>query len=418
MRVLISTDTYPPDLSGSSFFTHRLATGLAARGHDVHVVCASDTGPRKEVRDDDVWLHRLASVPLLIHPTVRFVPPLGVPRALRRLVAEVEPDVLHTQDHFTIGRAAMAAARRRGIPVVATNHFMPDNLLPYLPRRLHATIVRIAWSDFRRVYGLADHVTTPTRAAADLVAKWGFRLGVEPVSCGVDFGRFHPFEQPKVVARKELHLPDVPTVAFVGRLDAEKHLDEVIRALTHVQAQFVLAGSGVRRAELEALAERTGVRGRVHFLGYVPDEQLPLVYAAADVFVMPGTAELQSIATLEAMASGLPVVAADAVALPHLVSPGENGFLFTPGDVAELAGALSRILDSDQDRHRMGAASHEIATWHDAARTVARFEEIYDSVRACPDTTTDRRQATPPPHLHRPRSRRAPWPSRSSRAAG
>ena len=382
MRVLISTDTYPPDLSGSSYFTHRLAAGLAARGHEVHVVCASDSGPRKDVLEDGVLLHRLASRPLLIHPTVRFVPPVGVARALRRLVAEIEPDILHTQDHFTIGRAAMAAARQHGIPVIATNHFMPDNLLPYVPRWLHAVLVRIAWSDFRRIYARADRVTAPTRTAADLVARWGFERDVEPVSCGVDFDRFHPFDQPKVMARKEFDLPDEPTIAFVGRLDAEKHLDEVIRALPLLRAQFVLAGRGVRRAELETLATVVGVRDRVHFLGYVPDTQLPLVYAAADVFVMPGTAELQSIATLEAMASGLPIVAADAVALPHLVVPGENGFLFAPGDIGDLAGALGRILDSDQDRRRMGAASHALATLHDASRTIARFEEIYDTARS------------------------------------
>ncbi|NKQ56262.1 glycosyltransferase family 4 protein [Amycolatopsis sp. K13G38] len=380
MRILISTDTYPPDLSGSSFFTYRLATGLAELGHDVHVVCASDSGPRKDVPEDGVRMHRLRSVPLVIHPTVRFVPPVGVPRALRGLVAELMPDVLHTQDHFTIGRAAMAAARRHGIPVVATNHFMPDNLLPYLPGWLHRPVKSVAWHDFRRIYARADHLTTPTQAAADLLARYGFGRYVEPVSCGVDFGRFHPSERPKVVARKEFHLPDVPTIAFVGRLDAEKRLDEVIRALPGVPAQFVLAGRGVRRFELERLAHRTGVADRVFFLGYVPDAQLPLVYAAADVFVMPGIAELQSIATLEAMASGLPVVAADAVALPHLVRPGENGFLFTSGDVDGLAAALNRVLSSEHERARMAEASHAMARSHDATRTVTRFEEIYRGV--------------------------------------
>ncbi|WP_408640289.1 glycosyltransferase [Saccharomonospora saliphila] len=165
MRVLIATDTYPPDVSGSSFFAHRLATGLARRGHDVHVVCASDTGPRRDVREEGVLLHRLRSIPLVIHPSVRFVPPPGVPRILRRLVPAVAPDVLHTQDHFTLGRAAVRAATRLGVPVVATHHFMPDNLLPYLPARLHAPVARLAWRDCLRVYDHADHVastTTPT----------------------------------------------------------------------------------------------------------------------------------------------------------------------------------------------------------------------------------------------------------------
>ncbi|PXY22597.1 glycosyltransferase [Prauserella muralis] len=390
MRVLIATDTYPPDLSGSSFFADRLARGLAARGLDVHVVCASDTGPRTDVVRDGVALHRLRSVPLLIHPTVRFVPPPGVHGVLRRLVARVRPDVLHTQDHFTIGRAAVAAAVRSGIPVVATNHFMPDNLLPYLPRWLHAAVSWLAWRDFHRIYRHADHLTTPTRVAADLVARTGFEREVEPVSCGVDLSRFRTpaasATDPRMWARKELELPDLPTIAFVGRLDAEKRLDELIRALARitarVRAQLVLAGRGTRRAELERLACAEGVREHVHFLGFVPDEQLPAVYAAADVFAMPGVAELQSIATLEAMASGLPVVAADAVALPHLVSPGENGFLFTSGDVAGLAAVLTRILTSPELRDRMGAVSLAMASRHDQDRTLERFEEIYAAVSA------------------------------------
>ncbi|PXY17718.1 hypothetical protein BAY59_33645 [Prauserella coralliicola] len=130
------------------------------------------------------------------------------------------------------------------------------------------------------------------------------------------------------------------------------------------------------------------MREHVHFLGFVPDEQLPTVYAAADVFTMPGVAELQSIATLEAMASGLPVVAANAVALLQLVIPGENGFLFTSGDIAGLADALRRILISDELRVSMGAASRGIADTHDENRTLSRFEEIYRQVvtrsRICP----------------------------------
>ncbi|MGW9306893.1 glycosyltransferase [Saccharomonospora azurea] len=383
MRVLIATDTYPPDVSGSSFFASRLATGLAARGHDVHVVCASETGPRKIVRESQVCLHRLRSLPLVVHPRVRFVPPPGVPAVVRRLVGWVRPDVLHTQDHFTIGRAAVRAARRARIPIVATNHFMPDNLLPYLPRRLHRPVSDVAWRDFRRVYDHAHHVTTPTRTAAELLAANGFEGVVEPVSCGVDTTRFSPSPDPPAVHRRALGLPDAPTVVYVGRLDEEKRLDELIRALARLpagDAQLVLVGTGTRRGELERLAARERVAHRVRFLGFVPDDQLPSVYRAADVFAIPGVAELQSIATLEAMASGLPVVAANAVALPHLVLPGENGYLVEPGDVSGLAAALAAVLHSPDRRRSMGDSSRTIAVSHDDQRTWARFEEIYRAV--------------------------------------
>lgn len=105
---------------------------------------------------------------------------------------------------------------------------------------------------------------------------------------------------------------------------------------------------------------------------------MPQAFAAADVFAMPGVAELQSIATLEAMASGLPVVAADAMALPHLVDG--NGYLFQPGEVTVLAGHLTRILTDDALRERLGRVSREIALTHDHQTSLARFEQIYDEV--------------------------------------
>ncbi|SDL65290.1 Glycosyltransferase involved in cell wall bisynthesis [Nonomuraea maritima] len=379
-RILISSDTYPPDVNGAAYFTHRLATGLAARGNEVHVICQSDTGPAAADVVDGVVVHRLRSAPLLVHPTMR----VSVPARLDRLVASIAPDVLHTQGHFVVGRAAIAAARRAGVPIVATNHFMPDNLFQFghIPERLRRQAGRLAWRDFSRVYGRADHITTPTPLAARLLADQGFTRAVEPVSCGIDLSRFHPHSEPKAWARKLFDLPDRPTALFVGRLDEEKRITELVRALPMVlnvtDAQVALVGTGNQRAELERLARRIGVGDRVFFLGFVPDESMPQAFAAADVFAMPGIAELQSIATLEAMASGLPVVAADAMALPHLVDG--NGYLFQPGDVVGLSRHLTAVLTDDDLRARLGRASRELALTHDDQSSLARFEQIYDEV--------------------------------------
>jgi glycosyltransferase involved in cell wall biosynthesis len=379
-RVLISSDTYPPDVNGAAYFTHRLATGLAERGNEVHVVCQSEFGPASSDVVDGVIVHRLRSAPLLVHPTMR----VTVPTRLDRLVEAIEPDVLHTQGHFVVGRSAIAAARRRGVPIVATNHFMPDNLFQFahIPAKLRQKAGRLAWRDFGRIFGKADHITTPTPLAAGLLTAQGFDYDVEPVSCGIDLTRFHPHAEPKAWARKRFELPDRPTVLFVGRLDEEKRLDEIVRALPYVlnetDAQAAFVGKGNQRGELERLAKRIGVGERTFFLGFVPDESMPQAFAAADVFAMPGVAELQSIATLEAMASGLPVVAADAMALPHLVDG--NGYLFQPGDVTALAGHLSRILADDVLRERFGRASRELALAHDHQTSLARFEQIYDEV--------------------------------------
>lgn len=395
MRILMATDTYPPDVSGSSVFTQRLARGLSELGHEVHVVCSSDDGPNKLVIDyEGVRVHRLSSLPLPVHQPVRFASPFGARRRLRALVATIAPDVVHAQDHFTIGRAAISAAMESGIPVVATNHFLPQNLTPYVPPPCRRLVARAAWHDFERVYRKADHVTAPTPTAAALVRRHGMPQAVEPISCGVDTTRFHLHVAP-TESRRALGLRDVPTIGYVGRLDADKRLSEPIRALRRLQvrppAQLVLGGLGARRRALEKLSVSLGVADRVHFLGFVPDERLPELYAAFDVFCMPGTAELQSIATLEALATGSPVVLADAVALPHLVRQGVNGFLYPPGDIDELARALAAVLAADHQR--MALVSRQIAERHAASRTVARFAEIYRQLSVPSATCHTRRDS-------------------------
>lgn len=385
-RILIATDTYPPDVNGAGYFTYRLATGLAARGNDVHVVCASAAGRPAIEYADGVVLHRLRSASVLVHPTMRTAVPLGVYGHVARLIDRLAPHVVHSQSHFTISRAAIRAGRLSGTPVVLTNHFMPDNLFAHahLPELLHATAGTLAWRDMIRVAYEADYVTTPTERAAKLLAAKGYSRTIEPVSCGIDLERFQPRPEERSAARGRFGLPDRETMVFVGRLDEEKRIDELIRALPRVaerrDVQLALVGTGQRQEELRRLAHEQGVADRVYFLGFVPDEDLPLVYVAADMFAIGSVAELQSIATLEAMSTGLPVVAADALALPHLVNEGENGFLYPPGDIDVLTGRLLDVLESPY-RADMGDASRKIAQSHDHRNSLDRFEEIYAQVR-------------------------------------
>ncbi|MBV2363202.1 glycosyltransferase [Streptomonospora nanhaiensis] len=390
LRVLIAADTYPPDVNGCAYFTHRLATGLAARGHDVHVVCASPTGEPGVRRRDGVTVHELRSVSVLVHESMRTTLPLGINGHLDRLISRLRPHVLHAQSHFTTCRAAIGRARRAGVPVVLTNHFMPDNLFAHahVPGRLQELVGDLAWRDMIAVARTADYVTTPTRRAADLLTGKGLDRHVEAVSCGIDLERFHPRPAERAAARARFGLPDRDTMVFVGRLDEEKRIEDLIRALPRVHGerdlQLALAGTGQREERLRRLAAELGVADRVHFLGFVPDADLPLVYVAGDVFAIGSVAELQSIATLEAMSTGLPVVAADALALPHLVEEGRNGYLYSPGDVPALAKRLAEVLADPGTRAAMGAASREIARRHDHARSLDRFVEIYTEVRPRP----------------------------------
>jgi glycosyltransferase involved in cell wall biosynthesis len=396
-RILIGTDTYYPDVNGASYFTQRLAAGLAGRAHDVHVVCPARPDQPIVGERDGVTVHRIPSLPVVLHPTFRIPTPLMSGIHARRIVGALRPDVIHAQGHFLIGRALIHHARQAGIPLVATNHFMPENLLGYshIPAWLHRSACTLAWRDFTRVFRTVAHVTTPTPTAARLIRDKGVWCEVEAISCGVDLARFHP----RIAADRPAALRDIPdrlSVLFVGRLDEEKHLPELIDALslvrntTNTDAQLLLVGTGNQRAALERRSQRRGVAEHVHFLGFVPDEELPAVYAEADVFCMTGVAELQSLATLEAMASGKSIVAADAMALPHLVHPGINGYLYQPGDVDQLAHHVSALLGSWALRETLGQGSLHMVAEHDIHVSLARFEALYRQAHS-------RRQPTAPP---------------------
>jgi len=142
-------------------------------------------------------------------------------------------------------------------------------------------------------------------------------------------------------------------------------------------AQLAIAGAGPLGGKLRRQAARLGLAGRVTFLGHIPDPDLPALYRAADVFAIASEAELQSLATMEAMASGLPVVAADACALGELIRPDINGCLFTPGDAADLAARLDLLTADSGLRHRMGAESLRIIAGHERESTLETWAAVY-----------------------------------------
>jgi glycosyltransferase involved in cell wall biosynthesis len=280
---------------------------------------------------------------------------------------------------MVVGRYVVHAASRTGRPLVATNHFMPENLAAHapIPRPLQRIGYRIAWRDLGRIFGMADAVTAPTPRAVELLVRSAGLKDAFPVSCGIDAERYHA-STPDTAAE--------PTVLFVGRMDQEKRVDELIRAFAAlppgVPARLELIGDGPEREAWTALVAALGVGHRVRFRGFVSEEDLVEAYARADVFCMPGIAELQSLVTLEAMASGTPVVAADAMALPHLVRPGRNGWLYTPGDVPELTTRLTALLSDPAQRRRMAAAGLDIVAEHAIDATLDTFEDLYRGLAA------------------------------------
>jgi phosphatidylinositol alpha 1,6-mannosyltransferase len=374
MKILLGADQYPEYTNGAATFTRRLAQGLAANGHTVDLLWPAADGQHRTGLDGGVRVHRLSSAALPGRPRMQVCSPWSVGRQVRQILDIARPDVVHVQSHLGLGRTLVRAAGETGTPVLATNHFMPENLLPHVPvlRRFPRTASRLAWRDLERVYGGADLISAPTPRAVALLAGATRLPPAQPISCGIDLDRYGQAGQDAADAR---------TVLFVGRLEPEKHVDELLAAFALLPGslgeRLEIVGMGSLRASLEAQARALGLQHRVVFTGPVDDAELLRAYGRAAVFVMPGTAELQSLATLEAMASSRPVVAADAMALPHLVRAGENGYRYSPGDVAGLARLLARLLGDPATRSVLGRQSRRIAAEHSLASTLAAFERCY-----------------------------------------
>jgi glycosyltransferase involved in cell wall biosynthesis len=385
MKILIVSDLHYPTINGVATFGRNLAMGLADRGHEVMVIAPSQTSKKYKEVDGNHVVIRTASVPFLPYQNFRISPTPG--REVKAVIQEFDPDVIHIQMLMWLGQAAMKYGNKFGIPIVSTNHAMPENLMDNIA--LLAPIARpinyMLKQYGARFHSKADYVTLPTQSAIDMFnATDKVSVPMEAVSNGIDLVRFQP-GKPGADLYKKFNLPmDKPIVTYVGRLDAEKHLSVLVNAFAEVlkeqDAHLLIIGDGQDAPSLKERAYELGIFQNISFTGRVSEEDKQLLHQVGTVFAMPSPMELQSIATLEAMASGQPVVAVNAGALGELCQDGRNGVLCEQDNVQQIAEGILMIISNPALRAKMGKESLAIANTHDLQTTLKRFEEIYESL--------------------------------------
>ena len=386
MKILIASDLHYPTINGVSTFSRNLAQGLAAHGHEVLVIAPSQTGKKYKEIDVNYPIIRTSSLPFPFYQNFRIS--ISPYREVKKIIDEFEPDVIHIQMLLGIGQAAMKYGNKMDIPIVSTNHAIPENILDNL--KLLAPIARPI-NYMMKIYGMrfhskADYVTLPTQAAIDMFGTTTDKMTVpiEPVSNGINLSRFKVGKISKEVIKKFDIPTDVPIIAYVGRLDAEKHLFVLIEAFVKIlgqtEAHLLIVGDGTDAEKLKYLVKDYEITDKVTFTGRVSDDEIVELHKIGTVFCMPSPAELQSIAALEAMASGQPIVAVDAGALKELCQDGRNGYLCHQDDDDQIAKGLLKIITDPKLREKMSQESVAIAGTHDLEYTLKRFEEIYTSL--------------------------------------
>ncbi|MBP9667980.1 glycosyltransferase [Candidatus Saccharibacteria bacterium] len=393
MKILIAADLYWPTINGVATFSRNLALGMAARGHEVIVIAPSQrrSGLSGEEEDGNVQVKRTMSVPFPFYQNFRIS--LSPRREVKKIIEDFDPDVIHIQMLLGIGQACMKYGNRYNIPIVSTNHAIPENLMDNI--RLLAPVskpINYLIAEYgARFHAKADYITMPTEAAITMLTEGRDKLPTVPmvaVSNGIDLSKFTPTKA-KVSIYKKFKIPaDKTVITYLGRLDAEKHVSKLIEAfndvliLADVPVHLLLVGFGTEEDRLKNQAYELGIDKRITFTGRVTDEEIVELQKVGDVFCMPSPAELQCISALEAMASGKPVVAVDAGAVYELCQNKRNGFLCEKDNVAEITLALKTLVEDPKLRKQFGKESLAIAKTHDIAHTLKSFEKIYQEVMA------------------------------------
>jgi glycosyltransferase involved in cell wall biosynthesis len=369
VRAMVFTDTFD-ETNGVAAAMRRLRDIAAERGEPITVVVARDQAC------DEPGLLALApdwSVPLPAYERIELRFP-----ALLELLDRVEseaPDVIHVATPGPLGLCGMLAARLLGLPLIGSYH---TELGPYALHLTHDALVAETTGAFVDwFYRQCDVVLAPTQVVADALADRGVGGRVATWGRSVDAELFQP-ERRSESRRLELLGDGDLLLLSVGRVSAEKRLDVLLAAIERLRAErpgarLVIAGDGPVRAELEDSAP-----DGVTFLGELHGRQLAELYACADVFCFPSTTDTFGQVLLEAGASGLPAVAAQAGGTLELVQHERTGLHVRPGDVDEMAGALRRLADDPELRARLGRSAREAAL----ARTHERaLVELLDGWR-------------------------------------
>jgi len=375
MKVALTADSFVEGQGGVSTAVAALARILRQRGHQVIVYSAAD--PSHKHTDLDViglWALHYERFPGGRAPVD--------PAKLTRELARFRPDIIHNHSMSVMGMQALAAARLLGIPILGTCHVYLAGFLNYAPLPLDGQpmMEKTAWQYTATFFNRFPYVTTPSEVMRQRLLSAGLRVPSAAVSNGVDTSLFHP--------RRSLFRPNPQslTLLHVGRLGYEKRVDVVLRAferLAHAfpQIRLVIAGDGPQAPKLQSLAKDLGIAHRIEFAGQVSHNQLANFYRQADIFVTASTIETQGLVVLEAMASGLPIVGVDALALPEMIQSGVNGFLVPPEDEQALAEVIARLLCSEDLCQKMGTTSRQIALQHSLPRVAEQYEAIY--IRLC-----------------------------------
>ena len=366
MKIAIFTDTFYPDVNGVARTLKRLTDYFETKSITFKIYAPESNG--NEYVSSNI--HRFKSLPFFLYPECR----LAFPNLfyLKSELQRFSPDLIHVATPFSAGLCGVYFAKKLNIPLVGSYHTNFDHYLEYYDLNFLSSII---WKYMYWFHRACEKLFVPSRETLLQLRHRGF-TNLEIWPRGVDCQLFHPLYDKNAVY-KRYNIQQKNILTYVGRLAPEKDIKTLfaiaksLPAYINKQIHWLIVGDGPLREEFEGQAV-----SNMTFTGYLAGEHLAEVYAASDLFVFPSSTETFGNVVLEALASGTPVIGANAGGVKNIVHSGETGLLCTAGNVEEFTDSIILLLDNDNLREKIGKAGRDYAltqkwdqifenlTWH------------------------------------------------------
>lgn len=282
-----------------------------------------------------------------------------------KMLWDMKPDIIHVSSPGFLVFAAILYAKLLDVPLVVSYH---THVPHYIPLYTFAFLVTPMWAVIRLCQWMADlTLVTSFQMKNTLVAEGGLKPGsIDVWKKGIDVDVFNPrFKSAAMRERMSNGHPEAPLFTYVGRLGSEKRLEDFVYILKQIpESRLALVGGGPSEDDLMALFEKEGLSDRVVFMGMMSGEELSQAYASASMFVMPSESETLGFVVIEAMSSGIPVVAVRAGGIPDLIKEGETGLMYAPKRLDECVAHIKALIaDPERSDGMAKIARAEVEQW-------------------------------------------------------
>src|SRR5215216_458769 len=377
MHIAYFTNFYLPVVNGVARSVQSFREALTAMGHNVFVFAQED-----DYEDTEPFIFR--------YPSLRLPLAVDIPTALPvssfvdQLIPKLKLDVIHTHHPVLLGQTAATKARDLNLPLVFTFHTQYQEYTHYFPfpqEQVQEFLKNTIMNWMREFMRKCQHIVIPSESMRSiLVNDYGLVDRFTVIPTGIDIA---PYKRADGAAlRSERGWNDDKVIISVGRLAEEKNWITLLQAFAlaqkrHPKIRLVLLGDGPQAETLRQLAGELGITERVTFTGNVPFNDVPTYFKAADLFAFASLTETQGLVTLEAMASGLPVVAVDASGTRDILEDGKQGFL-TQNDPQGLANGLVKVLEDSSLVGKFKSAALRTSRAYDNHRLARKMLKVYE----------------------------------------